>query len=325
MLTVDTTILSWDRSEETLAAITSALNQQGIDQHVVVVDQGSRPENIQALKEFSSGKPQLDIVYNEVNNGVPGGRNQASQQGDGHYIVALDNDAEFIDEFQVAKAVEIMEKNPEVAVLAFRILRFGSKEDDWTSWAYGSTDSSNPDSSFFTTRFVGAGHMIRRSAFDQVGGYDDRLFFMHEELDLAIRLINSGYKIQYTNEVVIGHKVSKEHRVPWTSTRTLYDTRNSLYLAAKLDTYHGVLNTVWVMFRHFKNNLKRGNTMSVLKGTLKGCYQGLLLIPTARKLRNRHPETRFNEQAEAYYQTCSSRINRTFFQKVARKLNQNLG
>ena len=32
-----------------------------------------------------------------------------------------------------------------------------------------------------TTRFVGAGHAIRRSTFEAVGGYDERLMFCGEE------------------------------------------------------------------------------------------------------------------------------------------------
>ncbi|WP_223097870.1 glycosyltransferase family 2 protein [Vibrio sp. SCSIO 43132] len=39
---VDITILSWDRIDDTLDAIDSALSQQGIDLKVIVVDQGSK-------------------------------------------------------------------------------------------------------------------------------------------------------------------------------------------------------------------------------------------------------------------------------------------
>ena len=41
----DVVILALDRAEETVAAIRSALAQTGVSHHVLVVDQGSRPEN----------------------------------------------------------------------------------------------------------------------------------------------------------------------------------------------------------------------------------------------------------------------------------------
>ncbi|CAH0529078.1 glycosyltransferase family 2 protein [Vibrio hippocampi] len=318
MISVDTTILSWDRSDDTLAAISSALTQKDIINKVIVVDQGSKPENVTKLRDFSRDKHNLAIVYNDENLGVPGGRNCAARQGDGKYVVALDNDAEFINESQLKKAVDIMEENPDIAVLAFRILRFGSSEDDWSSWPFGSTDKWPSDSSFYTTKFVGAGHMIRREAFDDIGGYDDKLFFMHEEVDLSKRLINKGYKIRYTHEVVIGHKVSKEHRVPWNSTRAMYDVRNSLYLAVKLDTNKGAINTLLLLSHQLKRDFKLG----AFKSSLKGLFLGLALFPRAIKLKNNQPENKTTLKAEEYNKMYSCTVSRTFFQRVARKVGQ---
>lgn len=321
MISVDTTILSWDRSEDTLAAISSALQQEGIQGKVFVVDQGSSPDNITKLREFAENKQDLTVVYNKENLGVPGGRNCGALQGKGKYIVSLDNDAEFADEHQLAKATEIMEANPDIAVLAFRILRYGSTEDDWSSWPYGSTDKWPSDSSFYTTKFVGAGHMIRREAFEAIGGYDNKLFFMHEEVDLSKRFINSGFKIRYSHEVVIGHKVSAEHRVPWSSTRTLYDVRNSVYLAAKLNTEKGFLNTLLMLIRQFSRNLKRGQKGVVLS-SIKGLCLGVALVPRAIRIRKEHPETKSNRGADEYYELYAHAITQTFSQKVLKKLSR---
>jgi len=47
----DVVILAFDRAEETEAAIRSALGQTGVSRHVIVVDQGSRPEALTRLAE----------------------------------------------------------------------------------------------------------------------------------------------------------------------------------------------------------------------------------------------------------------------------------
>ena len=94
---VDVIILSWNRAEDTIEAIKSALNQEGVARQVIIVDQGSNEETLDALEGFLLDKQ--DIVFRKMgrNLGVPGGRNVATGLGKAPYIVALDNDAEFGD------------------------------------------------------------------------------------------------------------------------------------------------------------------------------------------------------------------------------------
>ncbi|GAL18231.1 glycosyl transferase family 2 [Vibrio maritimus] len=115
----DIIILSWDRLEETIAAIESSLAQKGVKLSVIVVDQGSKPETIEALRTYCNEHHQITLVCNQDNKGVPGGRNQASALGASEFIVSLDNDAEFVDEFQVAKACELMAEREDLGALAF--------------------------------------------------------------------------------------------------------------------------------------------------------------------------------------------------------------
>ena len=48
---VDVIILSWNRTAETIEAIESALAQENVMQRVLVVDQGSAPENLAQLPD----------------------------------------------------------------------------------------------------------------------------------------------------------------------------------------------------------------------------------------------------------------------------------
>lgn len=307
---VDITVLSWDRLEDTIESIKSGLEQSGIDSKVIVVDQGSQPDNVRKLRLFSKDKPHLHIVFNKKNLGVPGGRNQAAQQGDGDYIVGLDNDAEFIDEFQLKRAVEIMEQDPSIGVLGFRVLRYGTHEDDLSSWYYSKNPAEYADKPFFTTHFVGAGHMIRRSAFEEVHGYDDELFFMQEEIDLSERIINAGYKILYSPEVVIGHKVSAEHRVNWTGKRWELNVRNAFYLHVKRGT--PLLNLVFHTFLL----IRRGSKAKLFWKSISGVWQGIKMIPMARSQRKNNKSNLVTQQALEYRQSCSTRQKRTNWQRI---------
>ncbi len=310
MATVDITILSWDRIEDTILAIESGLQQTGIDARVIVVDQGSTVENVGKLRHYCRDKQRLSVVYGETNLGVPGGRNLAANQNDGDYIVGLDNDAEFIDSTQLQKAVEIMEANPDIGVLGFRVLRFGSQEDDQSSWYYWQDVHESANTTFETTHFVGAGHMIRRDAFKQVEGYDDILFFMQEEMDLSERIINAGYRIVYSPDVVIGHKVSAEHRVQWTGKRWQFNVRNGFYLHLKRGT------PLMTLLFHTFLFLRRGAKAGMLSKSASGIWQGIRLLPRAWKLRRGNPFVRANPKAKAYRQSCSRQTNMSTWQRV---------
>ena len=52
MTPVDIIILSWDRIDDTIAAVQSALDQEGVDVNVQIVDQGTRQEDLKRLLDF---------------------------------------------------------------------------------------------------------------------------------------------------------------------------------------------------------------------------------------------------------------------------------
>ncbi len=236
---VDILILSWNRVEDTIAAIQSAHQQQGVEKSILIVDQGSEPASLARLREYLRDIPEAVLFESGVNLGVGGGRNKTASLGRAPYLVALDSDAEFADTHSVARAVGYLESRPDLCALGFRITNFFTRENDATSWDYPGQSSTH--SGFQTTRFVGAGHAIRRSSFEAVGGYDERLFFCGEEWDLCYRMINSGSRVEYYPAAEVLHKVSPEHRVFWARGRFFYTTRNGLYSTFKFGASAGVL------------------------------------------------------------------------------------
>jgi GT2 family glycosyltransferase len=231
---VDVIILSWNRLEDTLAAVASAREQIDVDHQIWIVDQGSEPDNVARLEAFIAGMPNVHLNKLGRNVGVPGGRNIAAAMGRAPYIVALDSDAVFSDDRVLARAAQHMDENPQLCAIAFAIVNFFTGETDWSSWDY--PPRYNPSREFNTTRFVGAGHAIRRTTFEAVGGYDDRLMFCGEELDVCYRMINTGQRIMYLPSVGVLHKVAREHRVFWEGGRYFQTVRNAIYTLYKFGT-----------------------------------------------------------------------------------------
>jgi GT2 family glycosyltransferase len=223
---VDIIILAMDRVDETLEAIASALAQEGVSRHVLVFDQGSTDENLARLATAVEGRLDVALVRAERNYGVAGGRNRVTSLGHGRVIVALDNDAEFATTDTVARAVSRIDAEPDLAAIGFRVVIHSSGADDLSSWGYPSTLLPRSADMFDTVTFVGAGHAISRRAWNECGGYDEKLFFCWEEFDFCLNAISKGWRMQYCGDLVVRHKVSPDRRFNWSGTRWCYYVRN---------------------------------------------------------------------------------------------------
>lgn len=235
----DVIILMLDRFEETLAAVRSALAQTGTSLHVCVLDQGSAPGALAAMAKALEAEPRATLLASARNIGVAAGRNAASGFGHGRVIVGLDNDAVFGDDGCVAHLVAALDAEPRLAAVGCRIVAYDTGLDDRSSWGYPPALLPCAGESFDTITFVGAGHGVRRAAWDAAGGYDGKLFFCWEEFDFCLRALAAGWRVRYRGDIVVRHRVSGERRVSWSSDRWFYFVRNRLYIERKLG--HGWL------------------------------------------------------------------------------------
>ena len=229
---VDVVILSWNRREDTLEAIRSARSQVGVRVHVLVVDQGSDADCVAAMRE-AQARGEIELKELGKNEGPGPGRNAAMELGSSPYIAGIDNDAVFEDVHALRRAVEKFQANKDLGAIAFRIKSYSTGFDDPYRWPYPRGLRNHRDKQFWTTRYVGCGHALRREALRKTRGYDRCLIFNWEELDLSYQVIDAGYVIQYEPAIVVLHKLSPEKRFRWEKTRWYYYVRNALYLDYK--------------------------------------------------------------------------------------------
>ncbi|HTW71924.1 MAG TPA: glycosyltransferase family 2 protein [Acetobacteraceae bacterium] len=280
----DVVILALDRAEETVAAIRSALQQAGVTRHVFVVDQGSRPETLARLAEEVAGRPDATLVSLGQNYGVAGGRNRGSALGHGRVIVGLDNDAEFATPDTLAHLVAAVEAEPDIGAVGCRIVAFATGADDLSSWGYPRRLLRHAGESFEAATFVGAGHAIRRHAWDAAGGYDEALFFCWEELDFCRRAAAQGWRVRYRGDIVIRHKVSAEQRVAWSGNRWFWFVRNRVYVGRK----HGAS---WLsLLPRCAVYLLRATRDGALRQAVRGMAAAVVTSPAQRGRGGTHVE-----------------------------------
>ena len=229
---VDVVILSWNRKDMILETIANIRAQVDVEPKIWVVDQGSDDETLAALRPLAADG-SISLLELGYNTGVAGGRNRGTVLGQADIIVSIDNDAVFESEHALAYAVQCFQDDPRLGVMSFRIKNYTPGKTILVVGRMLARFSRAKRSDFTATRFVGCGHAIRRSAWNQTRQYDERLFFYWEELDLSYQLIAQQYHIVYDPQVVVLHKVSPEKRTNWREKRYYYLVRNAIYLDYK--------------------------------------------------------------------------------------------
>ena len=310
---VDVIILSWNRGEDLLEAIASALRQTGPTRRILIVDQGSEPQYIERLEHFIKDQPHVLLKKMGENTGVAGGRNIAAKMGHGRYIVGLDSDAIFADSGALAQAVQHLDTHPNLAAIGFRIENYFTGQNDALSWDY---PGCNPDSRFYTTRFIGAGHAIRRSAFEAAGGYDARLFFCGEELDLCYRMLNLGYQIEYLPEIKVRHKVSPDHRIAWERGRFFYTVRNALYSSYKFGIPISSLSLAAMAF------LVRGSVNGLTASALRGICSAIRLCKAYEHSTEDKSAYRLSQETWRYIKASEPSHSETIASKIRKQFRK---
>lgn len=186
-------------------AIESVLAAEGLDVEVVVVDDKSIDNSVQAVKELMAGQPDSPITLVEqlVNTGVQRARNLGFATARAPYVFVLDAD-NLVYPHGIRKLRDAIDGDPQAAFAYGLIERFS---------ADGSTGLMNTtawDRELLARRhYIDAMALIRVDAWREVGGYvtDPTLELGWEDYDLWLSFAGAGYHGVHIREVVGRYRV----------------------------------------------------------------------------------------------------------------------
>jgi GT2 family glycosyltransferase len=171
--------------------------------------------------------------------------------------------------------VYALDAEPGLAAIGCRIVSYDSGTDDFSSWGYPKTLLRSSAHAFDVVTFVGAGHAIRRTAWEAAGGYDTALFFCWEEYDFCLRAIALGWQVRYRGDIVVRHKVSPDRKITWPGSRWFYHVRNRLYIARKQDA--GWLSLAPRIAGYALKGLRNGRPLQTVRAIRAGMAMPLTL------------------------------------------------
>jgi len=219
-----------DRDAELAVACRSLRTQFRGRDELVVIQNGGEPVSTKAA----------DAAYLHLreNIGIPAARDLGARHLSTDLVGFLDDDAE-LQENVAARVRREFEQDPELAVVAMRVVdengatarrhvpRIGNRRATVT----GPVGT-----------FLGGACVVRRSAYEQAGGYFGELFYGHEELELSWRLVDDGWRIKYLAEATVLHPRStiSRHEEGWRNTgrnRVLIARRTLPWIVAGPHTF----------------------------------------------------------------------------------------
>jgi GT2 family glycosyltransferase len=218
-LTIDWVVLTMgDRPDQLGAAVRSLVEQLGDHDHVVVVSNGAGRLDLVA-------HPRVELVTCDHNLGVPAGRNLGVEAGRSDIVAFLDDDAVLAGD--VATIRRAFERDASLAAVSLRLV---DEDGQSMSRHVPRLGRSDPAVGGPVAYFLGGASAIRRSAYDDVGGYFGDLFYGHEELELSWRLLDAGWNIDYLADVRVVHPRTEisRHAEGWRLTG-----RNRVWIARR--------------------------------------------------------------------------------------------
>ena len=210
-------ILSYQNSEETLECLSSLEMQSYPNLEVVVIDNGSDPEHVQALGAYASQSTlDLQLIPLSKNRGATGGRNEGVRQAKGDYVAFLDSDtvahrdwlSELVEPFVRAGSRKMGATTSTVRNFFHRdLVEYGGHS---RINIFGQARASNTVQHSSETRVLaGASFMMPRSVISTLGEVNcSAYFFWWEEMDLSWRLNSRGYELEYVPTSVVFHRVT---------------------------------------------------------------------------------------------------------------------
>ncbi len=219
---------------------------------VVVVDNASVDGSAEDLGDFGF---RLVVVRNETNRGFAAACNQGAKGGGADYLLFLNPDTRLFED-SLDKPVAFMEhpSNRKVGIVGIQLI------DEQGRISRTCTRLPNPRQFFaqilgfdriaprlFRSHFMwewdhkesrevdhvmGAFFLIRRTLFEELGGFDERFFVYLEDLDLSFRVHRAGWRSFYMADVKAYHKgggTSEQIK----SVRLFYSLRSRIFYSYK--------------------------------------------------------------------------------------------
>jgi N-acetylglucosaminyl-diphospho-decaprenol L-rhamnosyltransferase len=178
----------------------------------LVIDNGSQDDSVNFVR---TQYPRAQIVETGRNLGFAAGNNACVRMAHTEWLVFLNNDT-VPDPDWMSQLWAAQQAHAECALITSRLVFMDDSSivdsaGDGYLRAGGAFKHGHgaPAASFAASREVfgacGGAFMIRRDAFEALGGFDERFFMVYEDVDLSYRARLRGLRVWYAADAIVRH------------------------------------------------------------------------------------------------------------------------
>jgi hypothetical protein len=271
---VSVIIVTRNTCDLTCAAVRSVqAAADSVSREITVVDNGSTDGTATALKQ---NFPSVNLIHSETNLGFARGCNLAAKPAQGEFLLLLNSDAR-LEPNALAQAVAWMRANPDCAVAGAQLLnQDGLRQNSIANFPTLATELLNKSllrrllprrfpgkEQFFNAPIevetvVGAFMLIRKSAWDALGGLDERYFFFFEETDFCLQVRRRGWQVFHLPAVHVRHDQGQTAKQVSTGARIEYWRSRYAYFAKNHRLLTRIILAIGLLLRLLVNSFTAG-------------------------------------------------------------------
>ncbi len=277
---VSIVILTMNRSSHMRIVLENISLQSLVPEEIIIIDNHSKEIEQRKNRELAE-KYKADYHLMNENLGVSGGRNFGLKKAKGDIIIEIDDDAEFESIHAIRNARQILKKHRNIGIIAFSILK--NKNMDFRREEFPFFNKMKKLNKPLTecAWFIGAGHAFRKEIFDKVNYYNDFYPYGQEEIDLSIRVKDSGYDIFYAKDIKVFHNKTDDARyIPPIDVAGL-NLKNRIKVAMLNLNFLSVLSYIFIRSTQF---ILKYKTFQVVKIAYNLMKDDLIYIKNNRKV-----------------------------------------
>lgn len=238
-------ILNWNGRDDTLACLDSVQMIKYPDFKVIVADNGSHDNSIDAIRH---DYPAVHLIENRANLGFAEGNNSAiahALESGAEFIFLLNNDT-IVDPEILSAFVGAAERMPASGVFGGKIYYYSDRETLWYAGGFwdertltfgeygvGERDRGQYDALTETEWVIGCAMFIRADVFRKVGLLEPAFFLNNEEIDFCSRAKRGGFACAYVPNARLWHKISVSFGGENSPLKEYFSARNRLLWAQR--------------------------------------------------------------------------------------------
>jgi hypothetical protein len=227
--------------------LASVEKEMAADWETIVVINGDDDGTVSML---SRRFPWARLIVNPSNRGVGPARNQGWAVARGTTVIFMDADTSFQEGILTALGATL-EQDRSIGVVGPRLVSpEGEKQKTarsfptlWTKLRrrapmflrsmLPSDELPDSEKPLDVGYVIGACQVIRRSALEAVGPFDERIFYGPEDVDLCLRMWKAGWRVVWDPRHVVVHHEQRSTKRHLLSRLTLRHAQGLIYFFAK--------------------------------------------------------------------------------------------